>query len=62
MIPAIVYTSRLFPVYATDEDFLSRAETVAQQQAAPVVRKTLLGRSDALRRMLRSRASAPGPR
>ena len=54
MIPAMVYSSRLFPLFGIDEDFLDRAEAAAQQ-AAPVVRKTVLGRADAVRRMLRSR-------
>lgn len=54
MIPAMVHSNRLFPLFGIDEDFLDRAEAAAQQ-AAPVVRKTVLGRADAVRRMLRSR-------
>jgi aminopeptidase N len=56
MIPAMTHTYRLFPLFAIDEDFLVTAEAAAQQ-AAPVVRKTLLERSDEVRRMLRSRGS-----
>jgi aminopeptidase N len=56
MIPAMVYTARLFPMFAIDEAFLVRAQAAAQQ-AAPVVRQTLLERSDKVRRMLRARAA-----
>jgi len=56
MIPAMIFTSRLFPTYAIDLDFLDRAQ-VAARQAAPVVGKVVLARSDALRRILRSRAA-----
>ena len=55
MIPAMTHTNRLFPLFAIDDAFLVRAEAAAQQ-VAPVVRKTLLERSDEVRRMLRSRA------
>jgi aminopeptidase N len=55
MIPAMTHTNRLFPLFAIDDAFLVRAEAAAQR-AAPVVRKTLLERSDEVRRMLRSRA------
>ncbi|WP_213452573.1 aminopeptidase N [Rhizomonospora bruguierae] len=54
MIPAMVYTNRLFPLFAIDEAYLARAEAAAAT-AAPVVRKTLLERADVIRRMLRSR-------
>jgi aminopeptidase N len=54
MIPAMTHTNRLFPLFAIDDDFLAVAEAAAEG-AAPVVRKTVLGRSDEVRRMLRSR-------
>jgi aminopeptidase N len=56
MIPGMVYTARLFPMFAIDEAFLVRAQAAARQ-AAPVVRQTLLERSDKVRRMLRARAA-----
>jgi aminopeptidase N len=49
-----VYTSRLFPMFAIDEAFLVRVQAAAQR-AAPVVRQTVLERSDRVRRMLRAR-------
>jgi aminopeptidase N len=54
MIPAMVFTSRLFPLFAVDQAFIERAKTSATR-AAPVVRKTLTERADVVRRMLRSR-------
>jgi aminopeptidase N len=54
MIPAMVYTSRLLPLYGVDEEFLARAQAAARR-VAPVVRKTLVDRSDRLRRMLLAR-------
>jgi aminopeptidase N len=54
MIPAMVFTNRLFPLFAVDQAFLERAKASAGQ-AAPVVRKTLIERADVVRRMLRSR-------
>ncbi|MFJ8028194.1 aminopeptidase N [Streptomyces sp. NPDC096311] len=54
MIPAMVYTSRLFPPHAIDDSYIETAQQ-ACENAAPVVRKTLLERSDTVRRMLRSR-------
>ena len=54
MIPAMVFTSRLFPLFAIDRSYLDRL-TAAAENAAPVVRKTLLERADMVRRMLRSR-------
>jgi aminopeptidase N len=56
MIPAMVYTHRLFPLFGLGADFLARTEAVADS-AAPVVRKTMLQRADQVRRMLRSRGS-----
>jgi aminopeptidase N len=55
MVPAMTYTSRLFPLAGADAGFLGRAEEAAGR-AAPVVRKMLLEKADVLRRMLRSRA------
>jgi aminopeptidase N len=54
MIPAMYYTSQLFPLFAVDEAFLDRVQQTAEQ-AAPVVAKTALTRIDEVRRMLRSR-------
>jgi aminopeptidase N len=54
MTPAMVFASRLFPVYGIDEAFLDRLAAAATG-AAPVVSKTVTERSDLLRRMLRSR-------
>ncbi|RPE42402.1 aminopeptidase N [Streptomyces sp. Ag109_O5-1] len=54
MILAMVYTSQLFPPYAVDPAYIEKARQSAQD-AAPVVRKTLLERSDAISRMLRAR-------
>jgi aminopeptidase N len=55
MIPAMVFTSRLFPLYAIERSFLDRL-TAAAQNVAPVVRATLLEKADLVQRMLRSRA------
>jgi aminopeptidase N len=54
MIEAMVFTSRLFPLYAVDQAFLERAKAAATH-AAPVVGKTLLERADLVQRILRSR-------
>ncbi|MEU9452802.1 aminopeptidase N [Streptomyces sp. NPDC048277] len=54
MIQAMVYTSLLFPPYAIESAYLDKARQ-AVQDAAPVVRKTLLERSDLIRRMLHAR-------
>jgi aminopeptidase N len=56
MISAMHYTSRLFPQYAIDTTYIDRAEQ-ASEGSAPVVRKSLLGRADLLRRVLQSRAA-----
>ncbi|MFJ3226014.1 aminopeptidase N [Streptomyces sp. NPDC086783] len=56
MIPAMVFTNRLFPPYAVDEPFLKAARTAAKD-APPVVRTTLLDRADTLTRMLNSRTT-----
>ncbi|MCG7204291.1 aminopeptidase N [Streptomyces arenae] len=54
MIPAMAYTFQLFPLFAVDAAYVEKAQQAARQ-AAPVVRNSLLERSDAVRRMLRSR-------
>ncbi|MGW7423337.1 aminopeptidase N [Streptomyces sp. NPDC054813] len=54
MIPAMVYTSQLFPLYAIDSAYVEKAQQ-AVQEAAPVVRNTLLERSDTVLRMLLAR-------
>jgi aminopeptidase N len=59
MISAIYYTTRLFPLYAIDAAYVDRAEK-ASEQSSPVVRRTMLGRSDLMRRVLRSRAVQGG--
>jgi aminopeptidase N len=57
MIPAMVQTSQLMPLYAIDESYLETA-LAAADQAAPVVRKTITERVDLIRRMLRARSQA----
>ncbi|MFD5539369.1 aminopeptidase N [Streptomyces sp. NPDC127079] len=57
MIPAMIYASQLFPLFAVDGAYLEKAQRAARQ-VAPVVRNTLLERADAVRRMLRARAAA----
>jgi aminopeptidase N len=62
MMPAMVFTYLLFPLFAIDQAFLRRARA-SVRQAAPVVRKTLTERADVAQRMLRSRgqpAAYPG--
>ena len=54
MIPGMVYTARLFPLFTIDGAYLDRALSVARS-AAPVVLSTLLERTDEVRRMLRAR-------
>ena len=56
MIPAMVYTRRLFPLLGIDEGYLSRAGEVAAA-AAPVVRRSLVERADEVRRMLVARSA-----
>ncbi|MFJ8154572.1 aminopeptidase N [Streptomyces sp. NPDC094468] len=56
MIPAMVYTSQLFPLYGIDSAFVEKAQQ-AGQEAVPVVRKTLLERADTVLRMLRARTA-----
>lgn len=54
MIPAMVFTNHLFPPYAIDPAYIETARLTADK-AAPVVRNTLLERSDSVRRMLHAR-------
>ncbi|WP_151477444.1 aminopeptidase N [Streptomyces albicerus] len=54
MIPAMVFARHLFPPHAIDLTYIEKAQQ-ASHEAAPVVRNTLLERSDEVRRMLRSR-------
>jgi aminopeptidase N len=54
MIPAMGYTRHLLSPYAVDADYLDKARKAAAE-APPVVRTTLLERSDAIARMLRAR-------
>ncbi|MET7420067.1 aminopeptidase N [Dactylosporangium sp. NPDC005555] len=56
MMPAMVFASRLFPIFAVDEAYLARAEAVAAD-TAPVVAKYTTERIDVVRRMLRARAA-----
>lgn len=56
MTPAMTFTSRLFPVRAIDPGYIAKARQAADD-AAPVVRKTLLERSDELIRMLHARTT-----
>ncbi|MER6423752.1 aminopeptidase N [Streptomyces sp. NPDC001137] len=58
MIPAMGFTSHLFPPYAVDSDYLESAQRISEE-AAPVVRKTILERSDTVRRMLHARSHRP---
>ncbi|MCW2737553.1 aminopeptidase N [Nocardioides sp.] len=56
MIPGLALTSSLFPVYAIDEAGVERARKVAAAEAAPVVVGSLTERSEAVLRMVRTRA------
>ncbi|WP_406449288.1 aminopeptidase N [Streptomyces sp. NBC_01622] len=55
MLHAMGYTHRLFPLHAIDPAYIEQARQ-ASQEAVPVVRTTLLERSDEVSRMLRARA------
>ncbi|MEV6483952.1 aminopeptidase N [Streptomyces sp. NPDC051576] len=55
MILAMSYTNRLFPLHAIDTAYIDQAREAARE-AVPVVRTTLLERSDEVSRMLRARA------
>ncbi|KAA0940409.1 aminopeptidase N [Streptomyces apricus] len=61
MILAMVFAGRLFPPYAVDAAYVEDARQAARE-AAPVVRTTLLERSDTVLRMLASRARPDGGR
>ncbi|MDQ0947131.1 aminopeptidase N [Streptomyces phaeochromogenes] len=56
MIPAMVFAGHLFPPHAIDPTYIEEAQK-ASHEAAPVVRNTLLERSDTVRRMLHSRGT-----
>ncbi|MEV7622515.1 aminopeptidase N [Actinoplanes sp. NPDC089786] len=56
MIVAMHYTRRLFPVFTSDEAYLTRAREAASGDVAPVVRKSLIERADQISRMLRTRS------
>ncbi|RPF39003.1 aminopeptidase N [Streptomyces sp. TLI_185] len=58
MIPAMAFTSHLFPPHAIDSGYIETAQQISDE-AAPVVRSTLLERSDMVRRMLHSRSRRP---
>ena len=58
MIPAMGFTSHLFPPHAIDSGYIETAQQISAG-AAPVVRNTLLERSDTVRRMLHSRSRRP---
>ncbi|MET7571684.1 aminopeptidase N [Streptomyces sp. NPDC005492] len=55
MILAMSCTNHLFPLHAIDPGYIEQARQ-ASQEAVPVVRTTLLERSDEVSRMLRARA------
>ncbi|GGJ28063.1 aminopeptidase N [Streptomyces brasiliensis] len=54
MIPAMVFARQLFPPRAIGPSYIEQAR-LASREAAPVVRNTLLERSDEVSRMLHSR-------
>ncbi|MFF4802777.1 aminopeptidase N [Streptomyces sp. NPDC001351] len=58
MIPAMMFTSYLFPPHGIDSGYVETAQRISEE-AAPVVRNTLLERSDTVRRMLHSRSLRP---
>ncbi|WP_019071621.1 aminopeptidase N [Streptomyces hokutonensis] len=55
MILAMGYTRHLFPLHAIGPGYIERARE-SSQEAVPVIRTTLLERSDEVGRMLRARA------
>ncbi|WP_405867272.1 aminopeptidase N [Streptomyces sp. NBC_01515] len=57
MILAMSYTHRLFPLHAIDASYIEQARQVSQE-AVPVVRTTVLERSDEVSRMLRARGTS----
>ncbi|MCA2213388.1 aminopeptidase N [Jidongwangia harbinensis] len=54
MVPAMAYSSGLFPIFGVDATFLDRAEAAAEH-VAPVVRTKIREKSGVVRRMLRAR-------
>ncbi|MGW2523724.1 aminopeptidase N [Streptomyces sp. NPDC001617] len=54
MIQAMGYTTHLFPPHAIDPTYIEKAQQAAKE-APPVVRNSLLERSDTISRMLRTR-------
>jgi aminopeptidase N len=56
MIAATVFTRRLFPVFGLTDAVVERARAI-EDQASPVVRRSLEDRIDEVRRMQRARAS-----
>jgi aminopeptidase N len=59
MLPGMVLTRALFPVFAVAERDIAELEDAARD-GNPVVRKTLLERADEVRRMLRARQRTSG--
>jgi aminopeptidase N len=59
MIPAMVYASRMFPLFGIGPEYVDRA-VAASEGAAPIVRGRLEERADEVRRMLVSRGSSAG--
>ncbi|MEU6553262.1 aminopeptidase N [Streptomyces sp. NPDC046915] len=57
MIAAAAFTNHLFPSQAIDPTYIEKAQ-LASHEAAPVVRMTLLERSDLVSRMLHARKCA----
>ncbi|MFI6467147.1 aminopeptidase N [Streptomyces sp. NPDC050538] len=57
MLLAMSYTRHLFPLHAIDAPYVEQARQVSQE-AVPVVRTTLLERSDEVSRMLRARGTS----
>jgi aminopeptidase N len=55
MVPAMAYTTGLFPLFGVDAAFLDRAEAAAED-VAPVVRMKIREKAAVVRRMLRARA------
>jgi aminopeptidase N len=55
MIPAMVYSGQLFPLFGVDAVDVDRIEQAATK-AVPVVHKEVVERADRVRRMLRARA------
>jgi aminopeptidase N len=61
MIPAMVYSVRLFPLVGIEGADVDRIEQAAAD-AAPVVRKEVVERADLVRRMLRARSGVTSAR